>query len=77
MGKSVLATSMAIDGLEVPSGLDIRIADTPQAMADLVVRALRERDFLPRYSAVNRDFVEMRYSWNKHLERLDALLDAL
>lgn len=77
MGKSVLATSMAVDGLKLPFGLDVRIADTPQAMADFVVQALRERDFLPRYSAVNRNFVEMRYSWNKHLERLDALLDAL
>ncbi|GAB6067007.1 TIGR03087 family PEP-CTERM/XrtA system glycosyltransferase [Methylothermus subterraneus] len=74
MGKSVLATSMAMDGLEVQSRLDLGVADAPGQMADLIIQALRERDFLPFYSATNRSFVEMRYSWNKHLERLDAVL---
>ncbi len=76
MGKSVLTTSVAMDGLEAPSGLDISVADTPQAMAEAIVSALKKRDFLPRYSAINRRFVEMRYSWDRHLKRLYTLLDA-
>ncbi|MCX8049629.1 MAG: TIGR03087 family PEP-CTERM/XrtA system glycosyltransferase [Methylohalobius sp.] len=77
MGKSVLATSMAMDGLEMPSGLDIQVADGVHEVADLVVQALREPSFLPRYSPRNREFIEMRYSWNRHLKRLDAILNAL
>lgn len=55
----------------------MEVADDPDVMADLAIRALTERDFLPRYSADNRRFVEIRYSWERHLERLDTLLDAL
>ncbi|XSG86387.1 MAG: TIGR03087 family PEP-CTERM/XrtA system glycosyltransferase [Methylohalobius sp. ZOD2] len=59
------------------SDFSVEVADDSDAMADLAIRALTERDFLPRYSAGNRRFVEIRYSWERHLERLDTLLDAL
>ncbi len=77
MGKSVLATPGAVDGLEVSLGLDLKVTGDPRAMADLATQALRKPNFLPRYSASNRNFVEMRYSWNRHLERLDTLVDTL
>lgn len=77
MGKAVLATPGAVDGLEVSSELDLAVTGDPRIMADLAIQALHERDFLPRHSARNRKFVEMRYSWDRQLERLDALLDTL
>ncbi len=77
MGKSVLATSMAMDGLEVPAGLDLCVADSPQGMAEATLKALGARDFLPRYSPINWKFAQMRYSWDRHLECLHRLLEGL
>jgi sugar transferase (PEP-CTERM/EpsH1 system associated) len=77
MGKSVLATSMAMDGLELAGGLDLCVVDSPQGMAEATLKALRARDFLPRYSPVNREFAQMRYSWESHLERLHRLLEEI
>ncbi len=75
MGKSILATPMAMEGLDLANELAIRHHDDPQMLAECGRRALRERSYLPRYSRANRDFVEMRYSWDRHLARLDSLLE--
>jgi len=75
MAKPVLATSMALDGLEADAGLDIACADTAEAMAQIAVRALQERDFLPRWSPVNRQFVQNRYSWKYRFQRLEQFLE--
>ncbi len=77
MGKPVMATPMAMDGLKDTGELDVFVSEDPGRQAECGRRALRERKFLPRYSDGNRRFVEMRYSWDKHLEQLDALLAQL
>ena len=75
MAKPVLATSMAADGLEIKSALDMAIVDQPAEMAQVAIHALQDRSFLPRVSERNRKFVEGRYSWESHLQRLDEFLE--
>jgi len=75
MGKPVLATSMAMDGLEEGRNLAVHLSDDPAQQAECGRRLLRQRAFLPRYSPINRRYIEMRYSWDRHLEKLDALLE--
>jgi len=77
MSKSVLTSSMAMDGLEAPEDLDLEVSDDPEAMINIALRTLRERAYLPRFSPSNRRFVEMRYSWDSHLESLDGFLATL
>ena len=75
MAKPVLATSQALDGLTTPPGLAIAMADDPSVMAELAVRALRDRDFLPRLAPANREFVQTRYGWQQRFQRLDQILE--
>ncbi len=74
MAKPVLATTMAMDGLALEAGLAVARADDAEAMAEIAVQALRDRDFLPCHAPQNRRFVEGRYSWRERFERLDRVL---
>ena len=74
MAKPVLATTMALDGLALEAELAVARADDAEAMADIAVRALDDRDFLPRHAPQNRRFVEVRYSWRERFARLDRVL---
>ena len=75
MAKSLLVSPHALDGLATEAGLDLAVTEDPRAMADLAAEALARRDFLPRWSPVNRRFVETHYSWDRHIEKLHALLE--
>ncbi len=77
MGKPVLATPMAMDGLEIATDLAVQVEEDPAGMAECARRALRDRSYFPRYVEANRSFVEMRYSWDRNLAQLDALLDQI
>ncbi|BCX89810.1 polysaccharide biosynthesis protein PslH [Methylomarinovum tepidoasis] len=75
MAKSLLASPQALDGLAVEEGLDLEVAEDPGTMAARVAESLENPDFLPRFSQVNRRFVEKRYSWDRHIEKLHTLLE--
>ncbi|HHJ39397.1 MAG: sugar transferase [Methylothermaceae bacteria B42] len=75
MAKPVLASTMAADGLEINTNLDLAIVSQPEEMAQVAIQALQDRSFMPRISEKNRKFVEERYSWASHLQRLDNFLE--
>ncbi|MFM8330753.1 MAG: TIGR03087 family PEP-CTERM/XrtA system glycosyltransferase [Candidatus Methylumidiphilus sp.] len=72
MGKSLLATPAAIEGIEISGQLDIKIADAPDAWAELICDALGNMS-LSAYSLRNREFVMRRYGWDHNLQKLDQL----
>lgn len=77
MAKPVLATSMAMEGLDLQDALPIAVADDPEEMAQIANRVLNERTYLPRVSSANRSFVEKHYNWETNLRHLDAFLEKL
>jgi sugar transferase (PEP-CTERM/EpsH1 system associated) len=76
MGKPVLASPAAMEGIDAGARLDVRIADRPEDWQSAALSLLTDAA-LPRHSADNRQFVEQRYSWRKSLERLGSLLETL
>jgi sugar transferase (PEP-CTERM/EpsH1 system associated) len=72
MGKPVVASPGAMEGIAALEGLDTTVAEAP---ADWT-RALLPRLAQPLDSRRNRAFVETRYGWASHLSRLAAALEA-
>jgi glycosyltransferase involved in cell wall biosynthesis len=69
-GLPVVATSRAVAGLKVESGVDCLVADGPQAFAETLARVLR--DGAPEIARAGRLLAERRYS----VEALAELLRA-
>jgi sugar transferase (PEP-CTERM/EpsH1 system associated) len=71
MGKPVLASSAAMEGIEA-GGLPAAVtAESPAEWCEAVASLLDR----PAGAAGNREFVERRYSWRNSLGRLDTLLE--
>jgi sugar transferase (PEP-CTERM/EpsH1 system associated) len=76
MGKPVLASPAAMEGIEAETSLDVLVADQAADWADAALRMLRDGN-PPLWSEKNRRFVEQRYGWDNSLSRLGTLLESL
>lgn len=63
-GKAVVGTSMAIEGLDLQSGLHLEVADTPQAFATACDRLLADPGLRRRLGEAGRQRVLERYGWD-------------
>ncbi|MEQ1622285.1 MAG: TIGR03087 family PEP-CTERM/XrtA system glycosyltransferase [Methylococcales bacterium] len=73
MGKYVVATTAAMEGIVCAEPIDVAIDDEAEAMAKHTVEWLRMN---PQAfaSTNNREFVQLKFSWGQNLSRLMALL---
>src|SRR5207237_1169172 len=71
MGKAVIGTSIACEGIDVNSGENVLIADAPQDLADTIRLALNNKSMRERLGAAGRILIEERYSWDVIGKRLD------
>jgi len=63
MGKAVVSTTFAIEGLRVVPGEHLLVADSPADFAEATTRLLRDESLRKRLSRAGRQFVEAEYSW--------------
>ena len=61
-GLPVVATTPSIEGMHLTPGSDVLIGDDPQAFAEAVVRAYRDRDLWERLAAGGLDNVGRHFS---------------
>jgi hypothetical protein len=73
MGKAVLASPAAMEGIEAGPSLDVRVAERAADWCESALEMLRGGG-PPFESDRNRDFVAERYSWRNSLGRLATLL---
>ena len=64
MATPVVSTSIGAEGLACTDGEHIVIRDTPVAIAEAVVRLLRDREGCLRIGVAGRRLVEKEYSWD-------------
>jgi glycosyltransferase involved in cell wall biosynthesis len=76
-GTPVISTSIGAEGLEVTSGENILLADTPVDFAKAIERLVRDRDLWQRISASGRHLVEERYSSERMYRQLAEMLAGL
>ena len=70
MGRPVVASQQAFEGIEATPGRELVVADTPQEHADSVISLLRSPDAAMGQAA--RASVERRYSWAAHLSPIET-----
>lgn len=62
-GRPIVSTSIGAEGIDIESGQNIMIADTPEEIADAVCRALNEPEMAENLAEEGRQLVEKKYSW--------------
>ncbi len=74
MGKAVLPTPAAVDGLQPCPELAPWVADKPAVLASHARRLLNEVD-LDAIGRAAREYVLRNYNWSRNLERFISLLE--
>lgn len=77
LGTPVISTRKGAEGIDVHDGQDILLADTPQALADAVIRVIDDRALRKNLAASARLLVEREYDWGMLAERLIELVDSV
>ena len=65
MEKAIVSTSIGAEGLPITDGLDVLIADTPQAFASAVLRVLNDRSLAKKLGANAAAKVRNEYAWDR------------
>jgi sugar transferase (PEP-CTERM/EpsH1 system associated) len=73
MGKHVIATSAAMEGIPYNETLDLSVGDE----VDVVIKQLKEllqKNSMAKISNNNRDFVTAKFSWEQNVNKLLSLM---
>jgi polysaccharide biosynthesis protein PslH len=74
MGRPVVASPQAYEGIDAEPGRDLLVADGPQAEAEAVLGLLADRAGAEAIGTAARARMERRYAWSACLAPLDAML---
>lgn len=77
MRVSCVTTSIANTPLGAVDGQEILVGDTPEALADALVRLLESQELRDSIAAAGNRFVTTHYSWSSAVEPLEKLLHAV
>ncbi len=70
----VVATRVANEGIRGLAGENILVADDPKAMAENVIRLLRDASLRERIGSAARHFVETHWTWEANFENFERIL---
>jgi len=74
MGKAVLATPQAIEGLAVQPDVHLLQASTPHQWVEAIFRLLDDAELRARLGQAGRDYTQQHHRWEDHLRVLGRLL---
>ncbi len=75
MGKPVVATSQAFEGIEAEPGRDLMVTDAdPHAFAQKIIELWQDKNLAAIMGANARNAMIGRYSWHTQLEKINTLL---
>ena len=75
-GIPVVATTIAVEGMQLQDARDVLIADTPEDFASAIVRLYTDRTLWNVVSQGGRENVERHFSTRAATEALDQLITA-
>ncbi len=76
-GIPVVSTTIGAEGLAVEHGVNIRLADTPQAFADECIRLLENEGEARRVAAAAREMVCGHFSWDRVASVFEGILEGI
>jgi glycosyltransferase involved in cell wall biosynthesis len=74
LGTPVVATYKGAEGLNVTSGTDILLADTPALLADHIVALLCDHELRARLAVAGKQLVTDQYDWDIIATKAEAFL---
>jgi glycosyltransferase involved in cell wall biosynthesis len=74
MGKPVVCTSQALEGIDAVPGEDLLVADDAEGFAGAVLELMRNSSLGEAIGKSARRFVESHHSWDLKLAALDKIL---
>ena len=77
MGKAVIASPAAIEGLEVSTGTHLLRAEGPAQYPLLIERLLAKASERTRLGLAARRLIENRYTWPRRMARLVSICERL
>lgn len=77
MARPVVATTLGVEALDVTSGHQLAIADTPEAFAAATLALLRDSGARRRMGAAGRELVLRHYTWDACAASYDAIYSQL
>ncbi len=72
-GTPVVATTLAVEGLDLQNGQEVLIADTPSALAHATVKLLKDRALQKKLGNAGQMIVRRGYSWDIIAKDLDKV----
>lgn len=76
MGKAVVTTFAAIQGITAVPGEHLLVADNPDDFADTVSILLKDKDLRTQLGTSARQFVKSHYNWQTNMKRFEDLIMA-
>jgi len=73
LGRPVVVSPQAFEGVQAVAGRDLLVADEPEAMAQAVAEIVQGRH--PGLGAAARLLIQQTYTWSATLARLDGFLE--
>ncbi len=72
MGVPIVATQMALEGIDVTPEADVLVANEPQEFVDQIVRLVSDSALCARLSENGRRFVDAHFAWPVIREHMEA-----
>lgn len=72
-GTPVVATTLAVEGLDLKNGQEVLIADSSRSLADATVKLLEDRELQKRLGSAGQGVVRRGYSWDIIAEHLNSV----
>jgi sugar transferase (PEP-CTERM/EpsH1 system associated) len=74
MGKAIVCTPQALEGIEAVPERDVLTAEDEKSFSEAVLRLFKNKDLRERLGRQARQFVEKNHSWDSNLAILDSIL---
>ena len=76
-GTPIVATTTAVEGLDVSHGTHVLTSDTPKGMAQLVIQLLQDTKLRKKLAKNGKQFVKNKYDWSIISEKLDTIYQTI
>lgn len=77
LGRAVVSTSIGAEGINVTSGENILIADTPAEFADSTIKMLNDSSFRERMIRNARELINEHYTWDECSKKYEELCEGI